>query len=60
MQKEAKEFVLGEYSNPAFKYGLAFGDMSCEMIALDLLDQLDAYRVEVWEDGENGAIVENK
>ena len=38
---------------------LGFGRMSCESIAEWILEnQNDLYKVEVWEDGENGAIVE--
>lgn len=43
------------------------GQMSCEMIAKDVLNQLSEwygqgrdYRVEVTEDGENGALVETE
>jgi len=34
-----------------------FGDMSCEMIAMDLLTKFGLEMVKVEEDGENGAKV---
>jgi hypothetical protein len=38
---------------------LEFGPMSCEAIGEYLLDQFtELYKVEVWEDWENGAIIE--
>jgi hypothetical protein len=38
---------------------LEFGPMSCEAIGEWLLDQFsELYKVEVWEDWENGAIIE--
>ena len=38
---------------------LEFGPMSCESIGEYLLDQFpELYKVEVWEDWENGAIIE--
>jgi hypothetical protein len=38
---------------------LEFGSMSCEAIGEWLLDQFsELYKVEVWEDWENGAIIE--
>lgn len=38
---------------------LEFGAMSCEMIGEWLLEKFpELYKVEVWEDWENGAIVE--
>ena len=38
---------------------LEFGPMSCESIGEWLLDQFpELYKVEVWEDWENGAIIE--
>lgn len=42
------------------KYGYEFGFMSCEHIGRKLLEALPqaVLRVEVWEDGENGALVQ--
>ena len=38
---------------------LEFGSMSCEAIGEWLLEEFDSlYKVEVWEDWENGAIIE--
>ena len=38
---------------------LEFGSMSCEMIGEWLLESFpNLYKVEVWEDWENGAIIE--
>jgi len=38
---------------------LEFGPMSCEAIGEWLLDQFsELYKVEVWEDWENGCVVE--
>ena len=38
---------------------LEFGPMSCESIGEYLLDQFpELYKVEVWEDWENGAVIE--
>jgi hypothetical protein len=38
---------------------LEFGPMSCEAIGEWLLEQFpELYKVEVWEDWENGAIIE--
>lgn len=37
--------------------GFKFGSRSCEMIAEELLEELDAAYVECSEDGENGAVV---
>jgi hypothetical protein len=38
---------------------LEFGSMSCEMIGEWLLEEFSSlYKVEVWEDWENGAIIE--
>ena len=35
-----------------------FGSMSCEMLGKEIFNQFDCKWVEVWEDEENGAIVE--
>lgn len=39
-------------------YGVDFGSQSCETIAEKVLKAVGADRVEVYEDGENGSIVE--
>jgi len=34
-----------------------FGSMSCEMLAVELIEEFDLIRCEVNEDNENGAVV---
>ena len=53
---------LGDGSEP-----IELGEMSCEMVAKELIqylrdeyDEVRAYKAEVLEDGENGALVEAK
>jgi len=40
--------------------GMDLGQSSCEMIAEDILKQFGCHSVEVLEDNENGAILENE
>lgn len=35
-----------------------FGRQSCEMIAMEIAEKFKCYRVEIFEDGENGGVVE--
>jgi hypothetical protein len=48
-----KKYLKHKYGNPP----CAFLDMSCEMIAQELLDYFVLSKCQVLEDGENGAIV---
>lgn len=58
-KRDVNQFLNTRYGNPLMEGGcLSFGHMSCEHIATMLLQTYDCSRVEVWEDGENGAIVE--
>jgi len=45
---------LNKYSNGEY---LEFNNMSCEMIARELLLEFELLRCEVFEDNENGAII---
>lgn len=68
VRKQAIEAITrvwgGEHGRVSNATPLEFGDMSCEMIARAILNDVfianatDPFKVEVWEDGENGAIVE--
>ena len=58
LNREIKRNLQLEFEN-AFANVLEFGSMSCEAIGEYLLDQFpELYKVEVWEDWENGAIIE--
>ena len=53
---EVKEFITGIFGSPC-----RFGARSCEMIAKVVLTKFmkrGCFRVEVWEDDENGGFVE--
>lgn len=54
-KREVMNYLRTRYTDG---YCLNFGRMSCEQIATELAEQYDCYKCEVWEDGENGAIVE--
>lgn len=47
-KREVENFIKNKYGSPA-----KFGPMSCESIALDLLESFDANQVLVGEDNEN-------
>lgn len=61
MQKILKSYLHRKYHNRDAD-ACIFESMSCEMIAEDILSAhrtaYQAYRVEVWEDGENGGIAQ--
>lgn len=58
-----QEDLIKEYLSESYGVPCSFGTMSCEHIANDILEFSEtdgAYRVEVYEDGRGGAIVELK
>lgn len=56
-----KEFILEKQRLTAFVQDLFDNEnpaaMSCEFIAVQIIDHLHAVKVEVNEDGENGAVI---
>lgn len=55
---QIKQYLTDKYYSEQYKC-LLFGDMSCEMIAQELVEKFGLYECEVNEDGESGAIVKN-
>lgn len=51
-----KSFVEKKYYNKQFKCCF-FESMSCESIAVELIENFGLSRCEVFEDGENGSII---
>lgn len=65
VQRQIRQWMASNYpqNNETNTVELLFGPRSCEMIASDIFHrfnntELRMYRVEVWEDDENGGIVE--
>lgn len=56
LKHEIARYLEEKYWNEELKLHL-FGAMSCEMIARELMETLHLSRVEVSEDGENGAVL---
>jgi hypothetical protein len=56
-KKDVTDFLKQMYYKPETRTH-EFGPMSCEMIARQLLNQFSCVSATVWEDLENGAIVE--
>lgn len=50
--RKAKKLIVDRYGEPA-----ELDALSCEAVALFLLDELDLSKCEVLEDGENGSLV---
>lgn len=57
LKRDIQDYLKQMYYNPELRTHL-FGPKSCEMLAKEVLNQFDCKSVTVWEDLENGAIVE--
>jgi hypothetical protein len=53
-KRTVQEFLIKKYYSSEYNC-LHFSNMSCEMIAKELLLEFNCVSVEVWEDNENGA-----
>ena len=56
LKHRIRDYISTRYYDYTLRL-LNFGDMSCEMIAKELVEQFDLSKCEVSEDNENGAIV---
>lgn len=56
-KRDIQDYLKQMYYKPETRTH-EFGPKSCEMIAKEILNQFDCVTVSVWEDLENGAIVE--
>lgn len=56
LKHKIQHYITTRYYNKV-KFLCEFGAMSCEMLALELIDQFGLTSCEVSEDGENGSIV---
>ena len=56
LQHRIRDYLASRYYDHTLR-SLNFGDVSCEMIAKELIEGFDLSKCEVNEDNENGAIV---
>jgi hypothetical protein len=56
-KRDIQDYLKQMYYKPETRTH-EFGPKSCEMLAKEILNQFDCVSVSVWEDLENGAIVE--
>jgi hypothetical protein len=56
-KRDIQDYLKQMYYKPETRTH-EFGPKSCEMLAKEILNQFDCVTVSVWEDLENGAIVE--
>ncbi len=56
LQHRIRDYLTDMYYDRVLRLHV-FGDMSCEMIAKELIEEFDLSKCEVNEDNENGAIV---
>lgn len=56
-KREVEKYIKAQYFSTANQV-YEFEHRSCEMLAKELLQKFDCVQVSVFEDGENGAVVE--
>ncbi len=56
-KRDVLDFLQNKYYDSKQRC-FVFGSRSCEMLAEELLERFDFYKVEVSEDNENGGIIE--
>ena len=56
LKHEIEQYLTSKYYDETLRM-CKFGSMSCEMLAIELIEKFDLCECEVSEDGENGSIV---
>lgn len=56
LKHSIEEYLITNYFDPII-YMCNFGSMSCEMLAVELINRFNLVQCEVNEDGENGSVV---